>query len=208
MSDSEPKPSKVLTKKMLGAHIIMVLVFPQLFIMGCIGLYVLTRAGSESVWAVTPVGIFFKWATSKNPATPESPHSKLRSLPCPLIGPLRVTQFVPYTSFLLGRRSGIMSVSPCLKGIPSFAAEKLKLSRGAAGTGVKLLTLAIVDQQGKLLLGEKKRGFGAGYVNGFGGKVEKGESIEAAAHRELVEEACITATSMDHFGSLTFVFED
>lgn len=45
---------------------------------------------------------------------------------------------------------------------------------------------------GKVLLGLKKRGFGAGFWNGFGGKVERGESITAAAHRELLEEAGVT----------------
>jgi 8-oxo-dGTP pyrophosphatase MutT (NUDIX family) len=33
----------------------------------------------------------------------------------------------------------------------------------------------------------KKRGFGAGYYNGFGGKVEPGESIEQAAQREVIK---------------------
>jgi hypothetical protein len=36
-----------------------------------------------------------------------------------------------------------------------------------------------------VLLGRKKRGFGEGYVNGFGGKVEPGETVEAAAAREV-----------------------
>ena len=47
------------------------------------------------------------------------------------------------------------------------------------------LQLAIVQQGGRLLLGLKKTGFGAGYYNGFGGKVEPGESIEEAAYREV-----------------------
>ena len=36
----------------------------------------------------------------------------------------------------------------------------------------KLLTLTIIYQHPKVLLGMKKRGFGAGRWNGFGGKVE------------------------------------
>lgn len=47
----------------------------------------------------------------------------------------------------------------------------------------KLLTLVMVVQPGKVLLGMKKRGFGAGRWNGFGGKVQSGESIEDAARR-------------------------
>lgn len=47
----------------------------------------------------------------------------------------------------------------------------------------KLLTLVLVVQPGRVLLGMKKRGFGAGKWNGFGGKVHLGESIEQAARR-------------------------
>ncbi len=36
-----------------------------------------------------------------------------------------------------------------------------------------------------MLLGEKKRGFGEGYFNGFGGKVEAGETVQQAAIREV-----------------------
>lgn len=47
----------------------------------------------------------------------------------------------------------------------------------------KLLTLVFVNRSQEILLGFKKRGFGAGRWNGFGGKVEKGETIEEAAQR-------------------------
>lgn len=47
----------------------------------------------------------------------------------------------------------------------------------------KLLTLVMVVQPGRVLLGMKKRGFGAGRWNGFGGKVQDGETIEDAARR-------------------------
>ena len=65
----------------------------------------------------------------------------------------------------------------------------------AAAPAVKLLTLVVVRDRvaRKVLLGEKLRGFGTGYFNGFGGKVEPGESVEEGAHRELLEEAGITA---------------
>ncbi|KAI5063660.1 hypothetical protein GOP47_0022207 [Adiantum capillus-veneris] len=72
----------------------------------------------------------------------------------------------------------------------------------------KLLTLAIVNQRGQVLLGLKKRGFGEGYYNGFGGKVEVGETIEGAARRELQEEAGIVAGSILKQGVLTFHFDD
>lgn len=47
----------------------------------------------------------------------------------------------------------------------------------------KLLTLAFVTKPGQILLGMKKKGFGVGRWNGFGGKVERGETIEEAAKR-------------------------
>jgi 8-oxo-dGTP diphosphatase/2-hydroxy-dATP diphosphatase len=53
----------------------------------------------------------------------------------------------------------------------------------------------------------KKRGFGAGWWNGFGGKVHDGEKIEEAARREMVEEAGITAQDISQRGILYFTFE-
>lgn len=47
----------------------------------------------------------------------------------------------------------------------------------------KLFTLIIVRNGDKTLLGFKKRGFGVGKWNGFGGKVEPGETIIDAAKR-------------------------
>ena len=47
------------------------------------------------------------------------------------------------------------------------------------------MQLAIVNKNGRVLLGLKKKGFGQGYYNGFGGKVEPGETIVQAAQREV-----------------------
>ena len=52
----------------------------------------------------------------------------------------------------------------------------------------KQLTLVAVLKENNILLGMKKRGFGEGRWNGFGGKVETGETIEEGAKRELKEE--------------------
>ncbi|MFA6554513.1 MAG: 8-oxo-dGTP diphosphatase [Candidatus Paceibacterota bacterium] len=71
----------------------------------------------------------------------------------------------------------------------------------------KQLTLCIVHQHPKVLLGMKKKGFGAGRWNGFGGKVEKGETIEDAAVRELHEEAGIKAVNLEKVGILDFEFQ-
>jgi 8-oxo-dGTP pyrophosphatase MutT (NUDIX family) len=76
----------------------------------------------------------------------------------------------------------------------------------------------------------KKRGFGHGRFNGlcsllfsviafhsldpyssaarvgFGGKVEKGETVLEGAHRELEEEAFVTTHNLDRVGMLLFTF--
>ncbi|KAI0824816.1 NUDIX hydrolase domain-like protein [Trametes gibbosa] len=63
----------------------------------------------------------------------------------------------------------------------------------------------IIDDQ-KMLLGLKKRGFGVGLWNGFGGKVDPGETPAQAAVRELEEEAGITAP-LKQCGTLFFVVD-
>ncbi|KAL6303316.1 NUDIX hydrolase domain-like protein [Sparassis latifolia] len=72
---------------------------------------------------------------------------------------------------------------------------------------IKLYTNAFVRQDGKLLLGYKKRGFGKDLYNGFGGKVEPGETPAQAALRELEEESGIAAP-LEHCGVLFFVLPD
>ena len=95
--------------------------------------------------------------------------------------------------------------------------------KSAAGTDlqVKQLTLIIIydgaakgeatgsGEHQRILLGMKKRGFGEGKYNGFGGKVEAGETIEAAAKRELLEEANVSLAdgSLEKRGVLTFFWE-
>ncbi len=71
----------------------------------------------------------------------------------------------------------------------------------------KLLTLVLVEKEGQLLLGMKKRGFGAGRWNGFGGKVNEGETVEEAAVRETKEESNITPKALNARGVLTFMWQ-
>lgn len=71
----------------------------------------------------------------------------------------------------------------------------------------KLLTLCLLVQDGKILLGMKKRGFGAGRWNGFGGKVEAGESIEDGVKREMKEECGVEIEQMEKVGIHEFRFE-
>lgn len=71
----------------------------------------------------------------------------------------------------------------------------------------KLLTLVLILRDDKVLLGMKKRGFGAGRWNGFGGKVHTGETIEEAAKRETREECGIELIEMEEVGIHEFEFE-
>lgn len=72
----------------------------------------------------------------------------------------------------------------------------------------KILTLTLVVRDGRVLLGMKKRGFGMGRWNGFGGKVQEGETIEQAARRETEEECGVGITEMEKVGIHEFEFEN
>ena len=71
----------------------------------------------------------------------------------------------------------------------------------------KILTLCIIHQYPRVLLGMKKRGFGAGRWNGFGGKVGEVEAIEEAAKREVQEEAGIAVAAIEPAGMLEFSWD-
>ncbi|HMR55089.1 MAG TPA: 8-oxo-dGTP diphosphatase [Candidatus Doudnabacteria bacterium] len=73
---------------------------------------------------------------------------------------------------------------------------------------MKVVTLVFVHDDEKVLLGYKKRGFGSGRWNGFGGKVEEGETLEQAAIRELQEESGLIAKSLEYKGEIEFSFVD
>ena len=62
--------------------------------------------------------------------------------------------------------------------------------------------------QAAVLLGYKKRGFGMGKYDGFGGKLHDGETIPQAASRELQEESGLVVDPLNllSLGILTFVF--
>jgi 8-oxo-dGTP pyrophosphatase MutT (NUDIX family) len=60
-----------------------------------------------------------------------------------------------------------------------------------AGVPYKTATLVFPSDVSRILLGLKKTGLGKGFFNGFGGKVEKGESVRQGAFRELSEETGI-----------------
>lgn len=69
-------------------------------------------------------------------------------------------------------------------------------------------TLVFVIRDGKILLIDKKTGFGKGKVNGPGGKLESGETPEACAARECFEELGITVSNLQYCGQHRFQFVD
>lgn len=73
---------------------------------------------------------------------------------------------------------------------------------------VKQLTLCVIVKNHQILLGMKKRGFGKGNWNGFGGKVQNGETVKQAAIRECKEEAGIDVIDVKSRGNLIFTFEE
>ena len=70
------------------------------------------------------------------------------------------------------------------------------------------MTLILVRKENKLLLGYKKRGFGSDKWNGFGGKVEKNETIVQGAMRELREECGLTGLNPKFLAILEFYLGD
>lgn len=69
-------------------------------------------------------------------------------------------------------------------------------------------TLLFVIRGGEMLLIRKKTGLGAGKINGPGGRIDAGETDEAAAVREVEEELAITPTGVRRAGELLFQFTD
>jgi 8-oxo-dGTP diphosphatase len=67
-------------------------------------------------------------------------------------------------------------------------------------------TLLFIIEVRRILLIEKKRGLGAGKVNGPGGRVDPGERVIDAAVRELREELCVGARNVVEHGELRFHF--
>lgn len=86
-----------------------------------------------------------------------------------------------------------MAAAAAARALPPFPASKQ-------------LTLLLLQQGDRVLLGMKRRGFGVGRWNGFGGKVEPGESLAEGAVRETEEEAGVRVADAALVGNLRFVF--
>jgi len=70
----------------------------------------------------------------------------------------------------------------------------------------QITTLAIIEDGDRALLAMKKRGFGEGWWNGYGGKVEPDETIDQAMVRELYEESGVSAKKFGKRAVLEFFF--
>lgn len=75
---------------------------------------------------------------------------------------------------------------------------------------MQLLTLSYLVERDRVCLALKKRGFGVGNWNGYGGKLEKGESVEVAAVREIQEESKVVVNKddLEKVAVVEFVFEE
>jgi len=74
---------------------------------------------------------------------------------------------------------------------------------------VRATLLFVIDEdKGEVLLIRKKRGLGAGKINGPGGKIDPGETSLECAVRETQEELGVTALDPAHHGELWFQFLD
>ncbi|MFZ4116233.1 MAG: 8-oxo-dGTP diphosphatase [Chthoniobacterales bacterium] len=69
-------------------------------------------------------------------------------------------------------------------------------------------SLCFILRGEEILLIRKKRGIGAGKVNGPGGHLEPGESAMEAAIREVQEEVKVTPCGLKKMGELSFQFVD
>ncbi len=65
-------------------------------------------------------------------------------------------------------------------------------------------TILLIEKNGKILLGQKKRGFAKGFFIGIGGKQDPNETIEQTMIRETQEEIGVTPTKYERVGIIYF----
>ena len=95
-----------------------------------------------------------------------------------------------------------------MNGMDSSVPKRVDALDWAAWTPAQRATLLFVVRGGEVLLIHKKRGLGAGKINGPGGRLEPGETPAQAAVREVEEELRVTPTGVRECGELSFQFMD
>ena len=93
-------------------------------------------------------------------------------------------------------------------GMPPAQARRVADIDWSTWSAVDPATLAFVIRDGRILLIRKKRGLGAGKVNGPGGRIEPGETPAAGAAREMQEELGIRPVDLVRVGEHRFQFVD
>jgi 8-oxo-dGTP diphosphatase len=78
----------------------------------------------------------------------------------------------------------------------------------SAWSGVIHATLMFIIKDERVLLIEKKRGLGAGKINGPGGKIDPGETPLESAVRETIEEVLVRPLAPRKLGELWFSMSD
>lgn len=75
---------------------------------------------------------------------------------------------------------------------------------------MKITTLTFFIKDSQILLAMKKRGFGEGRWNCYGGKVQGEETVKSAAVREIFEESSLIVSEGDlaQAGIIDFYFEE
>lgn len=109
--------------------------------------------------------------------------------------------------FSAGRRARLTAGALAPK-LPPMAAPRTLVDIDWPRWSGVVCTLVFVVRSGEVLLMRKKRGLGAGKINGPGGKVDPGESPLAGAIRETREEVCVVPRSLVWAGRNRFHFAD
>lgn len=77
-------------------------------------------------------------------------------------------------------------------------------------TNLATTTLCFFIRDNQVLLAQKKRGFGQGWWDGYGGKIHGDETVEQALIREISEEAGVSVkeSDLELVAKLNFYFHD
>ena len=110
---------------------------------------------------------------------------------------------------MIGPTRGVPPVPPPAERThPVSSARRIAEIDWASWQAVDDATLVFVIKDGRILLIRKKRGLGAGKINGPGGRREPGETFDDCAVREVREELGVTPRDVVKLGEHRFQFVD